>query len=120
MIESYKDLIVWQKAVSLVTSIYEISKVFPKEEMFGLTSQLRRCAVSIPSNIAEGRQRKTSKDFIQFLRIALGSCAELETQLIIACNLNYVSDAQISDILQKNIEIMKILNTIIRKLTANS
>jgi len=120
MIESYKDLIVWQKAVSLVTLIYKVTKEFPKEEVFGITSQMRRCAVSIPSNIAEGRQRKTSKDFVQFLRIARGSCAELETQVAIAKNLGYIDSSRELRINNELTEILKIINTIIRKLEAKS
>src|SRR3989304_1877241 len=90
MINSYKDLIVWQKAVKLALVVYELTSRFPKEESFGLTSQMRRSAVSIPSNIAEGRSRGTKKDFIQFLRIAFGSGAELETQIIIAKQIDNI------------------------------
>lgn len=83
-LHSYKDLIVWQKAIKLAVMIYQITSSFPKEEVYGLTSQLRRAAVSIPSNIAEGRHRGSRKDFLQFLRIAYASGAEVETQLLIA------------------------------------
>ena len=86
-IRSYKDLIVWQKAIQLVILIYKITEQFPKEELYGLTSQIRRSAISVPSNIAEGTGRSTRKDYKQFARIALGSVNELETQLIIAKNL---------------------------------
>jgi len=79
--QSYRDLIVWQKAMDLARSVYEISKGFPKQELFGLTSQIRRAAVSIPSNVAEGSARRTTRDFIAFLHIARGSLAELDTQL---------------------------------------
>ena len=88
--KTHKDLDVWKKSVSLVTSIYEVTKTFPKDEIYGITNQIRRSAVSIPSNIAEGSARKGEKEFIQFLYISLGSMAELETQLIIANNLKYV------------------------------
>ena len=81
-IESFKDLIVWQKSMSLVKEVYVITSNFPKSEIYGLTSQMRRAAVSIPSNIAEGKKRKTKNDYVQFLRIANGSAAELETQLL--------------------------------------
>src|SRR3989338_3135533 len=84
---SFKDLLVWQKSMKLVKEIYAITRSFPKNEEYALTVQLRRCAVSIPSNIAEGSRRGTQKDFIQFLRIADGSAAELETQLILAKDL---------------------------------
>lgn len=79
MIQSHKDLVVWQKAIQLVTEVYELTKSFPKEELFGLTSQMRRAAVSIPSNIAEDRNRGSRKDFRQFLLIAFASANELET-----------------------------------------
>jgi four helix bundle protein len=87
IIHSYKELIVWQKSLDLVFVIYKITSNFPKEEMCGLTSQMRRAAISIPSNIAEDRERNTRKDYLQFLRIAKGSCAELETRLLIAKKL---------------------------------
>lgn len=86
--QSYRELIVWKKGIELVTEIYALSANFPKEEIYGLTSQMRRSAVSIPSNIAEGYARKHSKEYIQFVRIAYGSGAQLETQLEIAKNLN--------------------------------
>lgn len=89
-IESYENLIVWQKSMDLVTAIYELTRQFPKEEVFGLTSQMRRAAVSIPSNIAEGSRRGSRKDFRNFLLIAYGSGAELETQIKIAKRLSYV------------------------------
>jgi four helix bundle protein len=86
----FKELKVWQKAIDLVTETYLKTKDFPKEEIYGLTSQIRRSAVSVPSNIAEGCGRKTSKDFSNFLGIALGSAFELETQLIICKNLGFI------------------------------
>lgn len=84
---SYRDLEVWQKSIAMVTSVYSISKQLPKEELYSLTNQIRRAAVSIPSNIAEGKARYNTKDFIRFLLIARGSVAELETQLHICQNL---------------------------------
>jgi len=89
---THKDLDVWKKSIALVTKIYQITGTFPKEEMFGLTNQIRRCAVSIPSNIAEGSARVYQKEFIRFLHISLGSQQELETQFIIAKNLNYITE----------------------------
>jgi len=83
-IHSYKELIVWQKGLDLVFAVYKLTSFFPKEETYGLISQMRRAAVSIPSNIAEGRERGTKKDYLQFLRIAKGSSAELETQILVA------------------------------------
>lgn len=93
MAKTYKDLLVWKKAMDLVKEIYLVTQKFPKEEIFGLTAQLRRAAVSIPSNIAEGRGRATRGEFKQFLGNARGSLAEAETQVIIARNLDYLSEA---------------------------
>ena len=90
--KTHKDLDCWKKSITFVTEIYRVSKNFPKSEMYGLTSQLRRSSISIPSNIAEGAARKSNKEFIQFLYIALGSVAETETQLEIANNLNYLDE----------------------------
>ena len=86
----YKDLIVWQKAIDLATWIYSLTSRFPKEELYGIVSQMRRAAVSIPSNIAEGQSRQHKSEFIQFLSIAKGSLSELETQLIISGRLKYI------------------------------
>ena len=91
MIKSYKDLMVWQRAMTLARSTYKLTQAFPRTEMYGLTSQLRRCAVSIPSNIAEGHARASTAEFMRFLSIALGSLAEYETQLRIAEGLNYTA-----------------------------
>jgi four helix bundle protein len=88
----YKDLLVWQKAMALVTRVYVVTRSFPREEMYGLTSQIRRAAVSIPSNIAEGQARTTRGEFRHFLGIAKGSLAELDTQLIVAENLGYLAE----------------------------
>ena len=89
-IKSYKDLFIWQKSMVLVTGIYTITKTFPASEIYGLTSQLRRSAVSIPSNIAEGYGRNSTNDYKRFLQIAVGSLYELQTQVEIACNLKYI------------------------------
>ena len=89
-VSTHKDLDVWRKAMDFVTELYKQTANFPKVELYGLSSQMRRAAVSIPSNIAEGAARKSNKEFIQFLYIALGSSAELDTQLIIAKNLNFI------------------------------
>ena len=88
---SYKELIVWQKSIQLVIDIYKLTKIFPKEETYGLSSQMQRAVVSIPSNIAEGNDRNSSKEFSQFLRIARGSLAELETQIIISEKIGYTN-----------------------------
>ena len=87
MTNTHKDLDVWKLGIELVQEVYEVTKVFPKEEMYGLTSQIRRAAVSIPSNIAEGYARESIKELIRFLYISLGSLSELETQLIISIKL---------------------------------
>ncbi len=107
----FKELKVWQKAISLVTETYLISRNFPKEEVYGLTSQIRRSAVSIPSNIAEGCGRKTDKDFSNFLGMALGSSFEFETQLIISKNLEFIP---VEDFGQLEKEIHHIQNMIIK------
>lgn len=103
MIKSYKDLEVWQKSIQLVKEIYRITKTFPKEEQFGLISQMRRCAISIPSNISEGKTRHYGNEYIQFLYIALGSCSELNTQLIIAKELNIIKQTEL-DLLSERID----------------
>lgn len=113
-IKSYKELIVWQKSMKLVTLIYDLTKTLPEDERFGLTSQMRRCSVSISSNIAEGWGRMSRKNYIQFLRISRGSLFELETQVLITKELNYINDSVIIESLI--IEISKMLNSLIKKL----
>ena len=108
--KSYTDLDVWIKSRELATLVYDISKVFPKEELFGLSSQIRRAAVSIPSNIAEGCGRNTAKDTIQFLFIARGSLYELETQSYISFDLKYTSKDQLNIIIEKTTECKKLVN----------
>ena len=110
---SYRDLIVWQKSMKLSKEIYLLTKTFPKEELYGLTSQIRRCAISIPSNIAEGKGRNSDKEFIRFLQVALGSVYELQTQLELSLQLNYIDN--IDDLLNLSIEIEKMINTLITK-----
>ena len=97
-VRTHRDLDVWKKSIDLVTLIYKHTADNPKEEMYGLTSQIRRSAVSIPSNIAEGSARTTKKDFSHFLAIALGSAADMETQLIISRNLGFLQDAVLDDL----------------------
>ena len=116
-IKYYKDLIVWQKSIDLVTRIYEISRFLPKEEIYALTSQMHRAAISIPSNIAEGQQRNTTKDFLLFLYISKGSVAELTTQLIICQRLNYLDSSQISDSMELCEEVSRMLTSLINKLS---
>lgn len=119
-INSYKDLIVWQKAIQLVVLIYEVTEKYPKSELYGLTSQTRRCAVSIPSNIAEGRRRGSRKDFRQFLLIAYGSGAELETQLEIVRRLPWGKEIDFLEADKLLDEIMRMLNTMSSRLLATS
>ncbi|HEY5824999.1 MAG TPA: four helix bundle protein [Cyclobacteriaceae bacterium] len=104
---NYKELKIWQKSVDLAVSIYDVTKNFPREELYGLTSQLRRCAVSIPSNIAEGAGRNTKKDFNNFLGISNGSSCELETQLIIAQRINFIDINTMESVQQEIVEIQK-------------
>lgn len=110
MIESYENLIVWQKSMDLVILIYELTSNFPKEEIYGITSQIRRSAVSIPSNIAEGSRRSSRKDFRNFVLIAFGSGAELETQIKISERLNFGKKENYPKIKNLLLEIMKMLN----------
>ncbi len=118
--KSYRDLIVWQKAILLVTEIYKLTRKFPSKEVYALASQMQRAAVSIPSNIAEGRSRSTAKDFVHFLHMALGSATELETQLIISENLEYIdaSDKERANALLS--EVCRMLHGMIQKLEAGS
>lgn len=105
----FKDLNVWQKAIQLVTKIYSQTADYPKEEIYGITSQIRRCAVSIPSNIAEGAGRGSKKEFSHFLDIAKGSSFELETQLIISSNLGYLKQIYFEELNSELIEIQKMI-----------
>jgi len=92
--KGHKDLIIWQKSMDLVEDIYKLTSFFPKEEVYGLTSQIKRAVISIPSNIAEGAARNSKKEFKQFLYIALGSLSEVETQILIAERLNYINEVE--------------------------
>lgn len=114
MTSHYKDLIVWQQAMSLVTRVYWATEQFPRIEQFGLTSQIRRAAVSIPSNIAEGQGRLTKGEFRQFLGNAKGSLLELETQLLISRELGYLNDAEL--LLEKLPEVARLLNGLLKSL----
>ncbi len=109
-ISSYRDLDVWKQSRLLVKSVYQLSKTFPKEEQFGLTNQLRRAAISVPSNIAEGSGRNHSKDSIQFFFIARGSLYEIETQLTIASDLEFISGKQLDEVLEQVTRCKKLLN----------
>ncbi len=109
--KTFRDLIVWQKAIVLATNIYTVTQRLPAAEQFGLTSQMRRAAVSIPSNIAEGNARASRKDYIRMLMVARGSLAELETQLIIARELQYLSD--LNPLLEQRTEVSRMLQALI-------
>ena len=118
MAQHYRDLLAWQKAMKLVTHVYEITKTFPDDEKFGLVSQIRRCAVSVPSNIAEGQARNSKGEFLQFLRIARGSTAELTTQLLISENLGYLTDSK--NTIEMVEEVGRILSGLIKSLRTNN
>ncbi len=115
----HRDLIVWQKAIDLADATYVLTKIFPKEEIYGLTSQMRRAAVSIPSNIAEGSGRKTMKDFRQFLSIAYGSALELETQLLLSIRFSYCTTLQSEKARGLLTEVLKMLNKMTTPTTGN-
>ncbi|HEX2973988.1 MAG TPA: four helix bundle protein [Tepidisphaeraceae bacterium] len=104
-VRSYKELIVWQRAMDLVVAVYEATRTFPKEEMYGLTSQIRRCAVSVPSNLAEGQGRGTTLGFLRYTRIAMGSLQELETQLVLANRLSYMKQELLDGLLTVSDEV---------------
>lgn len=119
MTKTYKELIVWQKSYQLSLLVYQLTSKFPKSEVYSLSSQLRRASVSIPSNIAEGYCRYSKKEYIQFLQISFGSGAELETQLMIAKDLNYVSETEfvkVNDLIE---QVMKMLNSLILKIRSS-
>jgi four helix bundle protein len=116
VVNSYKDLIVWQKSIELVVAVYELTEQFPKEELYGLSSQMKRSAVSIPSNIAEGRRDSSRIDFRRFILIAYGSGMELETQVTIAKKLPFgknLEDKKVDSLIE---EVLKMLNAMIKTL----
>ncbi len=116
MLKNYRDLKVWQKSYRLCLDLYKITKKFPKEERYGLTSQIRRAAVSIPSNIAEGYGRKTTADYLRFLYIAYGSIGELETQLLFSGDLNYVNQENLKALKDGTEEVERMLKAMIKSL----
>jgi four helix bundle protein len=109
-IRDYRDLQVWQKAMDLVDQCYHLTKQFPQHEIYSLTNQIRRAAVSIPANVAEGRSRRHAREFLQHLGIASGSLSELETLMLISARLGYVSTPDCDDILERTGEIGKMLH----------
>jgi len=118
-IKSYKELLIWQKGISLVKEVYKITKKFPNEEKFALIDQIHRSAISIPSNISEGQARQHSKEFRQFLYMALGSLAELDTQLTIAAELGYIDDDDFNKLNAKVVELRKMISGILKKLVTD-
>jgi four helix bundle protein len=109
-VKDYRELIVWQKAMNLVEATYRMTTKFPREELYGLTSQMRRAAISVPSNIAEGQARSTTRDFLHFLAIAYGSLKEIETQVLIAERLRYINNRQSTDFVQSTIEVARLIS----------
>ncbi len=114
---SYQDLVVWQKGMDFVESVYRVTAGFPGDERFGLTSQLRRAAVAIPSNIAEGQGRQAKGDFARFLRIAQGSLREAETQLFIADRLDYINKQTSAHLLKASGDVGRLLNGLIQSVS---
>ncbi len=114
--QGYKDLLVWQKGMTLAKDVYNVTRGFPRDEKFGLVSQMRRAAVSIPSNIAEGQARKTTNEFVQFISHSEGSVAELETQLLLSAELGFCNQSKGAEILALLAELRKMLNALRRTL----
>lgn len=116
MLTSYQDLIVWQKAFNVVVLVFRTTSTFPKSELYGLVSQMRRCAISIPSNIAEGYTRGHRQEYLQFLRTAYASGAELETQILLSREIKFITPQQFDEINNLLIEVQKMLNKLISSL----
>ncbi len=115
-VKNYQELIAWQKAMDLVEDVYRASRTFPREEIYALTSQIRRAAVSVPSNIAEGQGRRTTLDFLRHPSIAYGSLREVETQILIAGRLRYLNSATIDQVMRRAGEVGKLLNGLMNSL----
>ena len=118
-VQSYKELIAWQKAMDLVVEVYRATAAFPADERFGLTIQIRRAAVSVPSNIAEGQGRGPGQDFIRFLCIARGSLQEVDTQLLLAVRLGFLPQERYEPISNHLVEVAKLINGLIRSIPIN-
>jgi len=112
----FRKILVWQKSITLVTKIYKATSTFPKEEMFGLTSQIRRSSVSIPSNIAEGSGRESDKELLRFLNISVGSLFEMQTQLEIAKNISYLKEYDFNNLYEDSREVERMLVSFIKKI----
>jgi len=119
-IKSFKDLDVWQKSMQLIKKIYLITQEFPKDETYGLINQMRRSAISIPSNIAEGKTRQSKNEYIQFLYISLGSAAEIQTQIMISKELQYISEEAEKGLLEEVDHISRMLRNLIKGLRGGS
>ena len=118
IIKSYKELIVWQKGMKLVKEIFLLTENFPKTEAFGITSQMRRAAISVPSNIPEGYRRGSRKEYLQFLKISLGSNAELEAQLSLSRYLGFIDESKFKEIYELNEEVGRLLSSYIKEISA--
>lgn len=116
-VRNYQELIVWQRAMDLVETVYKASQGFPREEIYALTSQVRRAGVSIPSNIAEGQGRRTTSDFLRHRSIAYGSLREVETQMRIAARLHYLTPAQLQSVMSLASEVARLLNGLMSPLS---
>ncbi len=119
-VKSYKDLIAWQKAVALVGEVFRVSEFFPKQQVYVLAAQMQRAALSVPSNIAEGQGRGSTRDFVHFLEIARGSLFELETQLVVAFNLGYIRENHSESLLDNCAEVGRLINGLIQSLENRS
>jgi four helix bundle protein len=119
-VKSFNELIVWQKAIDFVETIYSVTAGFPRDEIYGLTNQLRRAAVSIPSNIAEGQSRQSTRDFLNYLSIARGSLAEVETQLVIAARLKYIKPAKNAELHESLTEVARLLRGLSKSLSPSN
>jgi four helix bundle protein len=118
-VRNHRDLLIWQKGIALVKEIYLLSQRFPRSEIYGLSNQIRRAAVSIPSNIAEGQSRQHTGEFRQFLHVALGSLAEVDTQLVIAKELSYLPQDDMINAEKLTVELRKMIHSLIKKLPNN-
>lgn len=116
-VKNYQELISWQRAMDLVEDVYRASRDFPREEIYALTSQIRRAAVSVPSNIAEGQGRRSTSDFLRHLSIAYGSLREVETQILISRRLKYISQAKLDEVMSRAGEVGRLLNGLMASLT---
>ena len=115
-VKDYRDLIVWQKAMDLVEMVYRLTRRFPKEELYGLTAQIRKAAVSVPSNIAEGQGRRTTAEFLHFLSIANGSLKEVETQILVAERLSYIDQQETSEGMELTTEVGRLVSDLVNSL----